>query len=284
MITRLIYLTSLFICFNAQAWNVNGHLLVADIAYENLTPTAKVAVDQLTQKFQQGYPTYNTYELGSYWPDDLRASGVNAFSSWHFIDRPFIKGIKGTKGSGPRNYAKENVVWAIMQSEDTLQSAQAAPMSKAIFLMFLTHFVADIHQPMHCITLYNKQFPKGDKGGTLYTIQSPIANNLHELWDKGGDFFYQNRHSTALSMQGIPALAKKIQTDYPTGFFGDKVNDLDPKHWSYESYDLAKESAYQVSYKGVPSSAYIAKMQQISEQQVALAGYRLAKVLNQIFV
>jgi hypothetical protein len=278
MIKHFIAVLGLLFFNVAFSWSINGHLLIAEVAYENLTPKARQTVDTLTVLFAKNYPQFNHFVTAAYWADDLRATDVTAFNNWHFIDRPYNQ-----DGMRHRHYAANNVLWAIKQSEQVLQSTSAAPMNKAIFLMFLSHLVGDIHQPMHCITLYSRQFPKGDKGGTLYAIRSPTADNLHALWDHGGDFFYQLRHSNAVSMTGVQQLAQRVQRDYPKTFFSTKASDLDVKHWSYESYQLAKNIAYEIKYDAPVTTAYLAQVQQVSEQQTALAGYRLANVLNNIF-
>ena len=258
------------------AWGVTGHLVISQIAYDHLTSTAKVKVDNLIAVFAKQYPTFNTFELMSDWPDTLRNQNINAFNGWHFIDRPLSFGQHRYE-----RYDKENVVWAINQSEQVLSSPTADPVSQAMFLAFLTHFVGDAHQPLHCVTLYSAQFPQGDQGGNLYFIQSNIAQNLHSYWDQGAGFYAQYRPAV-LSMAGVSALAKKIESDYPADFFKGQQNNTNPKEWTYQSYDIAKNFVYTTPYNQPISVAYQAKAQQITEQQTALAGYRLAAVLNQL--
>lgn len=59
--------------------------------------------------------------------------------------------------------------------------------------------------------------------------------------------------------------------------------DLDPKHRVGESYALAVTCAYQGIKPGEhPSEAYEARVLDVSERRVALAGYRLAGLLNKL--
>jgi hypothetical protein len=262
----------------AFSWGATGHLVINEIAYQHLTPTARTKVDQLVKTFAQTYPRFNNFLIDGDWPDYLRQTGVNAFNNWHYINQALSY---DTKSDLPR-YPNTNVVWAILQSEQVLSSQAAEPFSRAMFLMFLTHFVADAHQPLHCAVLYSKQFPQGDQGGNLYLIKNKFAPNLHSYWDQGADFYWQNRHSNKLSTDGIAQLANKIEQDYPESYFTARATDLDPTHWVHESFLLAKNFAYQTGYNQSLSKSYQKQAQQIVEQQTALAGYRLANLLNQL--
>jgi hypothetical protein len=274
------YFLFIFLFFSSTVfgWGVTGHLVIAQIAYDNLTPNARSHVDQLTKTFSNSYPAFNTFELMADWPDEIRNQNINAFNSWHFINRPLSFSYQRYA-----HYEKENVVWAISQSQQVLQSSTASPVSQAMFLAFLAHFVGDVHQPLHTVTLYSKQFPKGDQGGNLYLIQSPLAQNLHAYWDLGAGFYFNNRGTNDLSMQGIPTLAKKIEQDYPAASFEGEQNNTNPKEWSYQSYQLAKNFVYQARYNKTISNDYQQQAQVIVEKQTALAGYRLAAILNQIY-
>jgi len=51
-------------------------------------------------------------------------------------------------------------------------------------MRLLIHYVGDIHQPLHCTSRVNHDYPKGDRGGN----NVPIAprgdiNELHAVWD-----------------------------------------------------------------------------------------------------
>ena len=61
--------------------------------------------------------------------------------------------------------------------------------------------------------------------------------------------------------------------------------DLDPHAWVVESSKLAREVAYANIKEGeAPSKAYTDEAQKLSRKRLALAGYRLAGVLNMLFV
>lgn len=56
--------------------------------------------------------------------------------------------------------------------------------ARSFALRLLIHFVGDIHQPLHCTTRVNEQYPKGDEGGNMFDIPYHYtADNLHGVWD-----------------------------------------------------------------------------------------------------
>lgn len=133
------------------AWNFIGHAVIAQIAYQQLTPTAKKKVDRLVTTFSHVYPNVDSYQEMSDWADTVRKDGVTEFSAWHFIDKPF-----SVDGSSLPYYAKENVAWAITKTENSLTVAKN-PFNQALSLAMLTHFVGDIEQPLHCATRVSKK-------------------------------------------------------------------------------------------------------------------------------
>ena len=56
--------------------------------------------------------------------------------------------------------------------------------AKSMALRFLIHYLGDIHQPLHCMTRVNPDFPHGDKGGNAFELKSHYrVYELHALWD-----------------------------------------------------------------------------------------------------
>lgn len=258
-------------------WSITGHEVVALIAYQHLDGPTKQQVDHLTRlMFGSRSPEYR-FLLAAAWPDMIKRQDVTAFNQWHFISLPYV--IDNTPAKPP---SLQNVVWAVGQSVQVLSSDKSRSMEKAWFLNFLTHFVGDIHQPLHAATLYSEQFPESDLGGNLYRIQSPLARNLHAFWDKGAGLFV-NEDNSYFRLDEIKALAYDIMQQYPQSYFGEKIKDLDPNIWARNSYELAKTRVYQIGYNSIPTDQYVKTAQTVVKQQTALAAYRLAYLLNSIF-
>jgi len=267
----------LFLPSSCFAWETDGHRVVAQIAYDHLTPKTKAKVNQQINVLTAFYPQSKTFVAAANWADILKMQDVSAFNAWHYISIPYNQG--GKRGPKP---PPQNVVWAINQCITVLSSSKATPFEKALFLRFLIHFVGDLHQPLHAITLYNPQFPKGDRGGGLYAVDTTDANNLHQYWDSGLGLFDEQEQGARLSNASIKKLANQLEKDYPESSFGPKVNDLNPWDWAQESNVLGRQYAYSLPEDGKPNKKYVEQGQVIASKQMALAGYRLAALLNEI--
>ncbi len=272
---------SFFLATSAYAYNENGHKVVAQIAYDNLNPNVQKKVTKLIRIVGQYY-SFKEFTDGAPWPDWLIQNNVHAYDAWHYINQPFV--LKPCLNCHISEAQAENVIWAISQSEQVLTSTRSSyrrqsNFEKSQFLFFLTHFVGDIHQPLHTITLFSSEFPNGDRGATLYPIHSPIADNLHKFWDEGGGIF----PAVNLSNKEIEDLAASIENKYPKDSLLVQINDLNPVNWTNEGKKIGENFVYTLPVNATPSETYIETTKQISQKRVALAGYRLANLLNQIF-
>lgn len=266
----LLFSTPLF------AWNAVGHRIVAQIAYDQLTPSVKEKVNTLTAvMFHSPYPEAR-FARAAVWPDKFRHKDTSTFY-WHFIDLPIMK--DGVKMPALNQY---NVVWGIAQAEKALENGAGNTYQRAKNLSFLVHFVGDIHQPLHCASLYSAHFPTGDRGGNDYLINSPVAGNLHGLWDEGLGLFARNPVRYQFHYDQIQAIAQDWMRQYPHSFFGARLMQQSPQTWAQENYQIAISFVYSVPMNTVPSVAYIQQGQTIVREQIVLAGDRLADVLNRV--
>lgn len=267
-LTCLIFFSSLLFPSILLAWNIPTHKIIAEIAYQHLTPASKQQIYYLLQRFTKAEPNVRTFEQLAAWPDVLHSEGINAFNNWHFIDQSFNAQIPVTI---------PNAVWAVQQTEIVLQDSKADPFMQAWCLSFLIHITGDLHQPLHASTRLTSQYPQGDHGGNLFVIQGPYKN-LHQLWDSVLGMVPSGTTTKSV----IVAYANQWQKDYPESFFKDRIKITDPQVWANESLMMAKKDVYTLTENTTPSAEYLAKNQVIAKQQVVLAGYRLAYLLNEI--
>jgi hypothetical protein len=75
-------------------------------------------------------------------------------------------------------------------------------------------------------------------------------------------------------------MARSITNVYQEQSFDLKATDLDPANWAKEGLNLANTAVYATAENQVPSAIYIESEKKIVQQQLALAGYRLANLLN----
>jgi hypothetical protein len=297
----------LLVCFSAaqptlKAWWDPGHMVVAMIAYENLTPYAKQQVDEHVQWIQRDYPYINNFVALATWADDLKGEGVRVYDTWHYTNLPY----------NPFNIAlpttpKVNVVWAIEEARKVLASPRAQKVEQARQLGFLTHFVGDLHQPLHSTTYYSQERPGGDAGGNGFAINSfGKWRNLHMCWDDGCGYLsaYNDINPygtpkdalTEAELARIRELAHQIMEAHP---FASQRNAylLDPDFWTLESHKLAIEYGYRgvlkvdengrktyIQPNDAVSEYYLERGREVVEKQLAIGGYRLAGVLNGLFV
>jgi len=103
---------------------------------------------------------------------------------WHYIDYPFKPEAKpaSIKAIQPPH---ENILTAIVMNERIMRSG-SDPARRGVALAWLFHLVGDIHQPLHAVQLFTREYPKGDRGGGDFCVrvtQDRAALSLHRLWD-----------------------------------------------------------------------------------------------------
>ncbi len=305
-VTRLIAL-ALFILTaqqSALAWHDTGHMIVAQVAYLKLSPAAKARVDKLLTPAQgrrplihlcAGYYTAATCEkiydpiTIAVWMDDFRGDSLtDEYDPWHYINhKPFFDGVPERGNVGPEPV---NVLDRINWSMNSLRKGTGRDKTDAEVLGFLYHLVGDVHQPLHATTRYTAAQKDGDAGGNGFRVQMPAEariSNLHAFWDAAGGAFGFVSPKRPLDQAGkdrIRALADGVMKDFPAESMPERA-DLDPHTWVVESNTLAREVVYKnITEGGEPSKAYTDAAQKLARKRIALAGYRMAEVLNALFV
>ena len=273
---RFILTLTLFLSFSVFAWDSIGHRVIAQIAYDKLSAHAKKQVDALTATmFHSPYPSAR-FLRASTWPDQIK-SQTTQYNTWHYINLPFVKDdVK------PPPLSADNVVWAIARAEKIVSGKAENNARRAKYLSFLIHFIGDIHQPLHCAELYDDHFSHGDQGGNLYPIDSPMANNLHVLWDRGLGLFFSPKGNYQFHYYQVQKIALQWMHEYPRTFFAKQLQVQSPSLWAQESYHIATTFVYTLPLNAKPSDSYIQQGQVIVREQSVLAGDRLADVLNQL--
>ena len=285
-----------------KAWDFTGHMLIDQIAWQNTRPDVRARVTALVAKLENKYNNhvpYNFITAGCYM-DDTRAEPGYAYGKWHFIDVNYT-----ADGSGYAEPQPPHVLWAIEQAVTTLlKNPQATEAQKAEALAMIMHFVGDVHQPLHCVNWNN------DNGGGGYFISGiPVSDlskkqapSLHLFWDRV--YRYDVKDGKVLELYnglwtterpGAPAegviknQAAKLIADYPASTLAEQLKLDDPHDWARESYAIACKSAYPPGphpedYEVVPlTPAFVHQAHETACLRLALAGYRLADLLNKLF-
>lgn len=267
----------------ANAWWCTGHMLVAHIAQQQLLQSHP-AVYNFAQSILaplNGDLTHNianTFTETACWPDDIKTYGLQQADPFHYIDKPY-----NPQGITTAPIPLENVIYSITNFNNTLTKQTVAPFEKSVALRFLIHFFGDIHQPLHCTSLFNDQFPNSDIGGNSFTIiYDEDINELHALWDSAIGMLEDDlpRPLSDSNWAYMDQLAAWYTGNYTRNDLELELSYDNVTVWTLESYTLAVDYAYYGIQVGeTPSPQYVAAARQIVMKQIALGGYRLADFL-----
>lgn len=263
----------------ASAYWEFGHQTIAEIAMANVTPHTRVAVKRLLAKQALlDTPTCpaRTIEEASVWADCVKplkdADGKSRFGyayNWHFQDADVCAPFDLTPSCKDGNCVSAQ----IDRDVATLRDKAAPAKDRVQALVFLIHFVGDLHQPLHA-------GDRGDKGGNDvkadYGIYAPPRFNLHSVWDG------------PLPERAIttgPSLVRRYPAAERARIGAGGVGD-----WSRESWQVAHDQVYASALGGdacaaVPArvhldDATIARLVPVSRLEVKRGGIRLAKLLD----
>lgn len=286
----------------ATAWNATGHVLIAQIAYDQLSKAKKLKADALAQVIFDSLPKKqkrlleSQYEDASLFaktallPDAWRSKTVsNLFKmfhaeppvnlsavadettkTWHYIDTPY------PASQNCLLFGYKNIIWSMDRlAENLLSNGDKSYNAKAVEVVLFAHFAGDIHQPLHTATNVSSDC-HGDRGGNAYCLRENRKKcklNLHALWDSGAKFLSKNPI--------ISKTAAQLESEYPMSYFKQQLEATTPEEWGkmdtsqlFFIYDTPPFTS--------PSPAYITKAQSTAKYQIALAGYRLALVLEKV--
>jgi hypothetical protein len=291
------------------AWNGTGHRLVASIAWDNLSDTARKNIVQLMLKAPKGNCLRELFKSSdgdreffveaATWPDILRGGkGVPAQCTnlhkpeWHFKDR-FWSGFSGDSQNPPKDLnrplAKVNAVERLEMFRPFVNGTGKVG-DRAMDVAWILHLVGDIHQPLHTSGRVTATEQNGDGGGNTFFVGptmiikgKKVTPKLHGFWDNIVDNA-EPRKPNEGNVSYIKRLTEKFESDFPKSHF----TNLQPAQfdkWAIESLRKAQQNAYPKTLKrGVsPSSQYQTNTFRIAEESIAEAGYRLADLLEVIF-
>jgi hypothetical protein len=244
------------------------------------------------------------------WPDLVRDAArtvtrddVTAYNRpfWHYINQPVFLSDAERRRLEPdlRLYVNRqppdetddenmNVIQAVKNSMRVVADADAPAAMRSVHLCWLNHLTGDSHQPLHAAALYTaRRFRNGDKGGNDLQIEHDWK--LHAFWD---DQICTEETFTTLQLlaDNLRAHPKKAEAARMAA-----VN-IDIEKWIDESYALAiryvytpetlekvaaREDHTHLGPLDLPLE-YRSNAETISERRAIEAGFRLARLLEQL--
>jgi hypothetical protein len=307
-----VFLTGLLgvLAPGALAWDDVGHKLTGYIAWERLSPQARDQISKILQNAPEDsdlsvlYPPDSRSEaarqrehfmVAAYWADIVRdrkfAVRQKKYhqSNWHYFDS--FWSMENGQLKIFEKFAEDGgkAVPKLFEFEKMLGDPAVSDADKAIALAWVLHLSGDIHQPLHCSARVTPEEPKGDQGGNLFLLspkETPRENqdNLHWFWDSivKRSVSRKNDEPDAIYLAGI---GKKIMKKHPFEKMQSRLRLGKFDDWHKEGLKIAVEEVFSpilIRYQA-PSETYKKNAIKIAEEQIALAGYRMGEMLNQIF-
>jgi hypothetical protein len=297
-------------------WNNSGHRIVSLLAWELLSADTRTEVAALLRAHPRfaadlklGLPrdsdqlatARHAFALAANWPDTVRSvthamHRVAHRPQWHYVNMPLVLDATpvaqppAAPAAGPAD-----IVTAIRTNLTMLADRDLPAADRAIALCWVVHLIEDVPPPLHACSLYSKQFPDGDQGGTRFVVtrgafDARSQTNLHALWDALlGDY-----QSQAWDQCVAAGLALRPELSPASLAAAAALDDLEV--WARESHALAVRYAYldgrlQGAVVDTPEAerapllpaGYLAAAEAIVMQRAGLAANRLAATLNRIF-
>ena len=261
-----------------------GHQIVCQLVFEHLPKAKQTKITELLntipKQHQDLINSYNyqkkdsaiTFSNACTWADAIkRLDAFKAYSTWHYMnvsrEQSKIKAKDCNKDCLPQAILKHQQ--ALTQNKNNWQQAQA--------LLFLAHWVGDIHQPLHVSFA-------DDLGGNKvkFSHLSTKCSNLHWYWDEC--ILYKGKHSKT---KWLDLLRVKWRQQYQPNWQVEQV-----WQWADESFQITKEPDFnycQLNNQGSCQKpegeiklppGYLKQYQVVMEQRLLLAAQRLTKILE----
>ncbi|KAK9267770.1 hypothetical protein L1049_010204 [Liquidambar formosana] len=266
-----------------HGWGKDGHYAICKIAEGFLTENTLAAVKALLPDNAEG-------DLAAVcsWADEIRFHWRWS-GPLHYVDTPDFRcnyeysrdchnsaGCKDMCVSGAIN----NYTMQLKSTYSDFNSEMKYNLTEA--LMFLSHFIGDIHQPLH--VGYT-----GDEGGNTITVRwYRRKTNLHHVWDT---MIIESALKTFYGSD-LAIMIQAIQRNITDGWSNDISSwencsfnqTVCPNPYASESISLACKFAYRNATPGSTlGDDYFLSRLPVVEKRLAQSGVRLAATLNRIF-
>jgi hypothetical protein len=293
---------------HAFAWDDTGHKLTGYIAWSRMTPEVREKVFKILFAAPEDstigvlYPTYGNrsqdakkreyFMLMTTWADLVRERNFKVrmekyhHSNWHYDDT-FWKFEKGKVVVVPKPDDGGLGLTKLKEFDGVIRST-ASGADKAVAIAWLQHIIGDLHQPLHTSAKVTDSNPKGDQGGNLFLLTpkgTPRAQqeNLHWYWDSIIRRTVPNTKD-ACDADYLDPIAENLMKLHPYEKVKDRLQPGKYDTWVAESLTLAQTEVFKdLKWFEMPSDKYNQKALRIAQERLALAGYRMGDLFNEVF-
>ncbi len=291
----------------ASAWWDEGHMQIAAVAYDRLTPAVRERVDFLIKlnpeyaSWVAGHPPRKAaqyaFARSAVWADDIKNPGLEYTDDkptgpdagrnigyydnfmhqyWHFKDIGFSTDGTPTEDAGP-----VNALTQIKVLTSGLAPSSGLPDNvRSYDLVWLLHLVGGAHQPLHATARFSRNLPHGDRGGNEEQVIPATGETikLHAYWDR-----LLGSYATPEGAIQDALIGKDTKLPDPDPAL---AMETDPDDWFRESEKLAEEFAYAEPVRSgtqpyMLDRQYETNARNVARHQAALAGARLANLINE---
>lgn len=268
---RRVFFALLLLSFpfsDAWAWGQEGHSIIAEVAQRRVAAATLDKIGKLLSA-ESGSTAVSLASVAS-WADDYKFEPAGKDTApWHFVNIPDDQ----AGYNQARDCAKPCAISAIEQSKQDLANCSATADTRRFALKMLVHLVGDIHQPLHTTDRTDAYTGKDDRGGNDVPVTFfGKATNLHDVWDTG------------IIMRTVYAWGAYVTRLATSWFPGRDLSSLtggSTADWVNESHQFAHDVAYDIPDDGTLGPKYFTKASPVVDRQLAVAGVRLAHILDQ---
>ncbi len=291
------------------AWDEAGHKITAYIAWQRMTPEVREKVIHILRDAPEDsqlatfYLSYGSrseearkrefFMLASNWPDIIKDRDFKTryknynHSNWHYFDTLWM--TKDGKVVFVETTADLGKMMEKLADFDKVIRGPASNAEKAIAIAWLEHLIGDLHQPLHTSArALGEDDKKGDQGGNLFSLTPKGTTrdkslNLHSFWD---GIIRQNMPNTADECDAdyLDPIAQSIMKDFPYSKLQSSIASAKYEVWEKESVEIATTEVYKgLKRYEMPSDDYKKKALKIAKERMAVGGYRLGDLFNEVF-
>jgi S1/P1 Nuclease len=260
---------------SAFAWGQEGHSIVAEIAQRHLAREAPAVMSRVQSVLEPGT---SLASIAS-WADAYRDEDSGTFN-WHFADIPIGNDRYDAMVECMRTNKGDCIVAELDRLRNDIRCKKGDEQRMA--LMFAVHFIGDIHQPLHTVadavggnTIDVVAFMHGARC-KIDCRMSKVDTNLHVVWD-----------TTLITMTTWDwgSYVTRLERGWLAGP-GARIPGIDggrPDQWADATRKVAQDVWRLTPSHRILDETYYETVLPVLDQQLGLAGLRLARFLEDAF-
>lgn len=301
----------LTISISGLAWDDVGHKVSGYIAWQRMSEKTRERVIKILRAAPEDshlsafYMNYGPQPLAHRqldyfsmvptWADVIRDNSFPVRNkkyhqgNWHFSDiywRQTATGdVEYLTDKKPEGLGLEKLI----EFDKVMRSADASDAEKAIAIAWFMHIGGDLHQPLHTSGRHTDKEPNGDRGANLFMLSPEGAKrdeqvNLHWYWDSiiGRNFAML---ANECESDYIRRISEAAMQRYPHANHSARLMLGEYERWKQETFSFAPTDVFNEELKRnvMPGDRYLRNAFRVSEERIAMAGYRLGDTLEAIF-